>query len=78
MFYRTQIRTTYCRRVDIMISSLGNHPRFKAQVARFSYIDGDRDKSPLNGETMIENGGRTGGKTGSDRRWSYRARSIGR
>ena len=41
-------------------------------------IDDDRDKSLLNGKTMIENGSRTGSKTGSDRRWSYRARSIGR
>lgn len=56
----TKINDMYSRYIDIMISALVI-TRDSKQVRGLD-IDGDRDKSPLNGKTMIENGGRTGGK----------------
>lgn len=63
---------------DVEIIILASVIIYDTRQVRGLAIDDDRDKSPLNSKTMIENGGRTGSKTSSDRRWSYRARSIGR
>lgn len=63
---------------DVEVIILASVIIYDTRQVRGLAIDDDRDKSPLNGKTMIENGGRTGSKTSSDKRWSYRARSIGR
>lgn len=78
VFYITNYTEISSSIADVEVIILASVIIYDTRQVRGLAIDDDRDKSLLNGKTMIENGGRTGSKTSSDKRWSYRARSIGR
>lgn len=66
----------YIIEINIIVSASVIVFRDSKQVRGLAISSTIEINPPLNGKAMIENGGRAGSKTSSDRRWSYRARSI--